>query len=200
MTRDVPPRLAGQVDRRDGLLPSAQHASAAAQWLAWWRHILAHLAQESVARRSVGDHKHERLHSAATRRGDFFDPPGFAALAGTPELRLAVTATYYDGVSWFGRWQPEPPPAGVTYGMKPPSEDVTPAGFRLAVIRDAAKSVASERRAPSGDLRAVAHVIDVEGYWSYLIAPGCRICSTDVAASPDAAGRFLRQVFGSLAL
>lgn len=105
---------------------------------------------------------------------------------------------YNGGLKWFGRRQPDPPPAGVTYGTEPPSEHVTPAGFRWTAIRDAAESVASERGVPAGDIRAVTHVIEVEGLWSYLIAPGCGICSTDVAASPDAAARYLREVFGSI--
>ncbi len=195
--QDVPPPLAGQIDRRDVLLRPAQHDSATGQWLAWWRQILTYLAEESVPRRSTNDHKHERLRSVARRRRDFFDPPDFAALAGAPELKLAVTATYRDGLKWLEHREPDPGPAGESYETEPPSEHVTPGGFRWTAIRDAAEHLASERGVPVGDLRAVAYVLEVEGLWSYIAGPGCAICSSGTATDPEAADRFLRRAFGS---
>ena len=77
------------------------------------------------------------------------------------------------------------------------SEHATPGGFRWTVIRDAAEGVVSERGVLIGDVRAATRVIEVDGLWSYLIAPGCGICSTSVAASPDHAARYLRDVFSA---
>ena len=48
---------------------------------------------------------------------------------------------------------------------------------------------------PVGDVTAAAYVLDVEGPWSYLAAPGCALCSVAVAVDPAAARRLLHDVF-----
>jgi hypothetical protein len=64
-------------------------------------------------------------------------------------------------------------------------------------VRDAAEATAAELGTPISDLTGYAHVLEVDGMWSYLAGPGCALCSAALAWDPLAAARLLRQVFSS---
>jgi hypothetical protein len=100
-------------------------------------------------------------------------------------LRPVVVATFEPGLAWLSRRQ------------SPQSSGSAPGAFHWPAIRDAAQNAAARRGLPLGELRAVVHVLHVEGLWSYLPAPGVAVCSAGTAASPDAATRLLAEAFGS---
>jgi hypothetical protein len=74
-------------------------------------------------------------------------------------------------------------------------EATTGGPFDWEAARNAAETVAAERKVPVSDLRAVVHVLDVEGQWSYLAAPGCALCSRSLTADPSAMALLLHDAF-----
>jgi hypothetical protein len=183
---DVPPRLARDVADCAGLLPPGQRAAAGQQWVIWWRRLVRQAVRE--ARRSVTpppagtdpDDVEARIWYRFAGRGDIFDPPDFKSLA--PPLQSAVTATFESSRGWSSY---EPGGAG------------KPEMFAWRLVRDAAESTAADLGIPVGDVRGYADVLDVEGLWSYLAAPGCALCSAAVAYDPVAAAGLLRELFSS---
>ena len=178
---DIPPSLSGEVARRGGLVSADKRDLAAQQWMTWWRRLLDQIAYEAV-------------HRSSDRRNEVFDPPDFHSLARMPALRSLVTGTYIEGRWWFRSRRPDLP-EGDTYSTE--DDDTTRGGFSRAMVRDTAELAAAGSRVPLGDLRAVVHVLAVDGLWSHLAGPGCAICSPGLAADPDAARQLLREVFGS---
>jgi len=100
-----------------------------------------------------------------------------------PELRAVASATFAaDGRSLMPR---EPP-------------DRTPPGaFDYQVVRAAAEGAIAEFGVDPGEIDGTVQVLDVQGAWSHLAAPGYALCSTQVAADPAAAAALLRNVFAS---
>jgi hypothetical protein len=182
----IPPPLAVALAGHAEVIDAGQRAVAAAQWAEWWGRLLGYGADE--AQRSEGEMGYEiteRLRLMAERRARAFDPPDFPSLSSTPELQNAVMATFEEGLDWHNRLRP---------GMKHPS----PAEFfGWEVVQNAAESVAAERGVSLGDLRAVVHVLDVEGLWSCLAAPGYALCSTSLTADASAMGLLLHDAFAS---
>jgi hypothetical protein len=112
-------------------------------------------------------------------REDVFDPPDFKSLA--PPLQSAVTATFESSLGWSSC---EP-------------GDAEPEIFAWRLVRDAAESTAADLGIPVGDVKGYADVLQVEGAWSNLAAPGCALCSAAVACDPVAASGLLRELFSS---
>ena len=116
------------------------------------------------------------------RREEVFDPPGFGSLAGMQPLQSAVTARFEIWAQWSR------------------SRRLSTGGsekFASPIVRYAAESTAADLGIPVGDLTGYAHVLEVEGFWSYLAGPACALCSATVASDPLAAARLLREVFSS---
>ncbi len=171
---DIPPRLAGIVPDYADVLPPGERAAAAQQWVAWWHRLLGQAVRE--ARQSVtplpagtdpDDFEAVMWHTFAGRE-DVFDPPGFGSLAGMQPLQSAVTATFEIPVQWsrLSRF--------CTRGSE---------RFPSPLVRDAAASTAADLGIPVGDLNGYAHVLELEGLWSYLAGPGCCLFGW-VAADP----------------
>jgi hypothetical protein len=182
---DVPPRLARDVPDYAGLLPPGQRAAAGKQWVIWWRRLVRQAVRE--ARRSATplpagidpDDVEARIWYRFAGREDVFDPPDFKALA--PPLQFAVTATFESSLGWSSY-----EPGGAE-----------PKRFAWRLVRDAAESTAADLGMPVGDVQGYADVLEVEGLWSYLAAPGCALCSAAVACDPVAAAGLLRELFSS---
>jgi hypothetical protein len=60
-----------------------------------------------------------------------------------------------------------------------------------------AEDVAFDRSVDLGDVRASAVVLDVEGSWWHLLAPGAVACSLAATAEPETAQLVLRRAFES---
>ena len=67
--------------------------------------------------------------------------------------------------------------------------------FAWRLVRDAAENAAAELGIPIGDVTAAVYVLDVDGPWSSLAAPGCALCSVAVAIDLPAARQLLHDVF-----
>ncbi|MFY9891731.1 MAG: hypothetical protein WAK71_25720 [Streptosporangiaceae bacterium] len=182
---DVPPRLARDVPDYASLLPPGQRAAAAQQWVIWWRRLVRQAARE--ARRSVTplpagidpDDVETRNWYRYAGREDVFDPPDFKSLE--PPLQSAVTATFKSSLGWSSY-----EPGGAE-----------PDRFAWRLVRDAAESTAADLGIPVGDVQGYADVLEVEGMWSHLPAPGSALCSAALACDPPAAARLLRELFSS---
>jgi hypothetical protein len=123
-----------------------------------------------------------RIRHRFAGREDVFDPPDFGSLAGMQPLQSAVVATFKFSLGWPSHQ---------------PGIEEEPERFALQVVLDAAESTAADLGIPVDDLSGYAHVLEVEGSWSYLAGPGCALCSAAVAYDPVAAARLLREVFRS---
>lgn len=183
---DIPPHLAAEPPSSDGLAQVDQQALAGQQWQTWWARLLRHVVSEAQRRwtEDIGD-LDERLITMGRDQEAVFDPPDFQTLADMPALRTVAVTTFSPGLEWMNR-RARPAAQGPKHGA-----------FPWEAVRNAAENAAAERRVPLSEIKAAVHVLDVEGLWSYLVAPGCAICSSATAANADAARRLLREVFGS---
>jgi hypothetical protein len=180
---DMPPQLAWDLPPHQSVVPAGQRAAAVMQWTEWWRRLLDYEVNE--ARESEFERDDDAAYRAemmASRHSDVFDPPDFESLAGTPVLQTAVRATFGAGLERYNE----------------------PSGQRLAsfpwdTVRNAAESTAHERGVPLSRMRAVVHLLEVRGLWSYIAAPGLALCSSSIAADHDTASAFLQEVFSSAA-
>jgi hypothetical protein len=80
---------------------------------------------------------------------------------------------------------------------QPGSRADRPEVFAYPIVRQAAESTAAVLGVPASELSGYAHVLEVEGLWSYLAGPGCALCSAALACDRQTAARLLREVFSS---
>ena len=179
----VPPPLAGAVPDRRGLLSPGERHEAGRQWTDWWTALLGvevHRQEESP------DPGHpaswQVLRAGRDRAGS---PPDFAALADRPALRRAVVDTFPEAHRWADRMR------GVG------DRDERGGCFPYRLVRQVAEDVAFDRGVDVGAVRASAVVLEVEGSWWHLPAPGAVVCSRGATAEPRTAHLVLRQVFES---
>ena len=180
---DIPPRLAGNLPGQAGVLTEAERGTAAGQWALWWRRLLAQAARESERERTTaGDlDPLARVQAIYAGREEVFDPPRFGSLADLPQLRPVAGAVFAHADRWWS-----------TRERTVPQES---GAFAWELVRDAAEDTAAELGISIGDVTAGVYVLDVEGSWSYLAAPGCALCSVAVAVDPPAARQLLHDVF-----
>jgi hypothetical protein len=182
-TPDTPPRLAWELPRHDNIFSAGQRATAAVQWTEWWRRLLTYVVNEAThSAIEADDDVAYRAQKMAMRHSEVFDPPYFESLADMTALQTAVRATFSEGLERYNE----------------PSEQRS-ASFPWETVQNAAESTVRTRGIPSSHIRAVVHLLDVEGLWSYIAARGCALCSSSIAANRDAAYEFLTQVFSSIA-
>lgn len=185
-SEEIPPHLAGELHSRDRLVPPSQEVLAARQWRTWWDRLLRHVvSQANQPEAECYPDLDDLLTTMRQDRQDVFDPPDFRTLADLPAARAVAVATFGPGLEWLNRQQ------------RLDVQGSRQQAFPSEVVRDTAESVAAERGVPLSELRATVHTLSVEGLWTYLVAPGCALCSSATAASPDAARQLLRGVFGS---
>ena len=185
-SRNIPPRLTWAVARHSAVLDADERAIAATQWAEWWGRLLAYVDDDAKwSEEERGHEVMERLRLMTERQAHIFDPPEFQSLASTPALRKAVITTFDEGLERFN--------------LSKSNMHASTAAESLDwdVVRNAAESVAAERGIPPGDLRAVIHILDVEGSWSYLVAPGCALCSASLATDRNATAIVVHDVFAS---
>ena len=180
---DIPPHLAGELPGQPGAATETERETAARQWVTWWRRLLAQAVREAL-RGNVPDGDQDPIawvQAIYAGRAGVFDPPRFGSMADLPQLRQVTGALYAPADQWWStRERTVPREAG---------------SFAWELVRDAAEDAAAELGIPIGDVTAAVYVLDVEGSWSYLSAPGCALCSVAVAVDPPAARRLLHDVF-----
>src|SRR5215469_5693544 len=86
---EVPPRLIGNLPATPAVVPDADRAAAAQQWLLWWRRMLGQAVQEVRVRQAEdpGQDLPTRINARASWQHEICDPPGFVSLTAAPELR-----------------------------------------------------------------------------------------------------------------
>ena len=180
---DIPPHLAGELPGQPGEAAEAGRETAARQWVTWWRRLLAQAVREAM-RGNAPDGDRDpiaRVQAIYAGREEVFDPPRFGSLADLPQLRPVAGAVFAHADRWWS-----------TRERTVPQES---GAFAWELVRDAAEDAAAELGISIGDVTAGMYVLDVEGSWSYLAAPGCALCSVAVAVDPPAAGQLLHDVF-----
>jgi hypothetical protein len=185
---DIPPPLTGDVPDDADVLPPGERTAAGQQWVVWWRRLVGQAARE--ARQSATalpagtdpDDFEAIIRHRFSGQDEVFDPPDFESLAGLQSLQTAAVSAF----GLWGRWS-----------HSQGDDGEAPEKFAWSVVRNTAETTAAELGIPVGDLNGYAHVLDVEGLWSYLVAPGCALCSAEVARDPQAAAGLLREIFSS---
>jgi hypothetical protein len=171
----VPPCLGVLDDERRDVLDEAGRAEAGAQWLRWWRGLVA---------------------AEATRRGspgevvqDSFWPGYDGSIAGLgpgdqSALQRAVAAAFDDGCSWLRRWRSAVP-------------ETDRMCFEWHLVRDVAEDVARRRQVSPGAVRGAVVVLRVEGNWWAGFGSGVAACSVACAQDPQIARDVLLEAFES---
>jgi hypothetical protein len=180
---DIPPPLTGDLPAEAGHLMEAERAAAAGQWVIWWRRLLAQAVGEAERERATAGDQDPlaRVQAIYAGRDEVFDPPRFGSLAELPQLHPVAAALYEHANQWWSNRERTLPQEG--------------GAFAWRLVRDAAEDAAAELGIPIGEVDAAAYVLDVEGSWSYLAAPGFAVCSVAVATDPSAARQLLHDVF-----
>ena len=175
----VPPRLAGMVPDRRDLLREEELRDAGRQWAGWWAAVLG---LEVHPQEPPGA---DTLRALGARRERVGSPPDFAALTERPALHRAVVETWREAHDWVGQRR-------LDY-----SGEQGQGCFPYLLVRQVAEDVAFDRSVDVGKVQARAVVLDVDGSWWHLLAPGTVVCSGAAAAEPETAQLVLRQAFES---
>lgn len=178
---DIPPRLSWDLPQSDSPFSLGQRGAAAVQWIEWWHDLLDYEVNE--ARQSeleLNDDPAYRAEMMASRQNAVFDPPSFNSLAAMPVLQTAVRARFAEGLERYNKWASQ-----------------SPDSFPHETVRNAVESTARMRGIQRGRTRAVVGLLDVQGLWSYILAPGLALCSSSTALDGDIACTFLQVVFNS---
>jgi hypothetical protein len=176
----VPSRLAGTVSDHRDVLREEERQDAGRQWASWWAAILS----LEVHSQESPDADLPALRGLAARRERAGSPPNFAALMDRPALHRAVVETFLEAHRWVSRER---------LGVRGEREGYFPYGL----VRQVAEDVAFDRSVDAGDVRANAVLLDVEGGWWHLLAPGTVLCSVAATTEPVVAQLVLRQAFES---
>jgi hypothetical protein len=178
----VPPPLAGDVPDHRGLLSEQDRQEAGLQWVDWWATVIGSAVE---ARQAGPDPDRDTMWQAlAARRERAGSPPDFAALADRPALHRVVAETFPEAHRWVSQ-------LGFEHREEPHG------CFAYRLVRQVAEDVAFDRSVNVGDMRASAIVLEVEGSWWHLLAPGTVLCSKAAAAEPSTAQLVLRSAFES---
>jgi hypothetical protein len=182
-TAEVPPRLLRQDSAIAVGLSEVDRGVAASDWLIWWRRMLDQAVREVRIRRAEDPARDAmtRLEARVSGRHEVCDPPDFASLRQMPELRAAAVAT----LPAYRAWR-----AGTS---RPSASAEEPFAWQL--VRDAAHEVAAGLGVPIDAMDAVAHVLDVDGLWSFVADAGCGACSVATSINTQAAAELLRELF-----
>lgn len=176
----VPPRSAGTVPDHRDLLREDQRRDAGRQWAGWWTAVM----DLEVLPEQPPDPGSPTSPGLRTQREGAGSPPDFAALSDRPALQRAVIETFAEAHRRLGQRRHDVPA-----GPQP--------CFPYRLVRQVAEDVAFDRSVDVADVRARAVVLDVEGSWWHLLAPGSVACSRAASAEPETAQLLLRQAFES---
>jgi hypothetical protein len=221
---DVPPPLApgwlaGGPPAGLAAVTSAARATAAGQWLTWWRRLVVATVAETRSRPPAGGDTAammDWLRARAARENASFDPPEFASLASTPELRAVVAASHAASRRGGSAATSEidiegGPDVGYRVPRRPFDHGAEQAGpgprprrgadrsgsFDYRLIRSIAEQTAADFGVPPDAIDGTAHVLDVQGSWWHVAAPGIVLCSPAVTTDAAGAAELLSAVFAS---
>lgn len=182
----VPPSLR-DVARGGTPDPQADPPALGSQWLGWWRGLVAFEVETfETVRAAQASHvpAQDWMRKLADAHAGVFDPPEFATLAGSPEMRDLAAGHHREALDWYA-------------GRSDPPRHSRPEipAISHAVIERAAGGVAAERGVDYDRLDAAVDVLDVSGFWSHLAARRYMLCSAELARDDDAAEDVVRRAF-----
>lgn len=175
----VPPRLAGTVPDHRDLLREDERRVAGRQWDGWWAAVLD-LQDQS---QHPPDADTARARRAGREQAGY--PPDFTALADRPALHRAVVDTWLHAHEWLSRRR-------LDFRLEQRG-----GCFEYRLIRQIAEDVAFDHSVHVGAVQGRAVLLDVEGSWWHLLAPGTVVCSTAATAKPERAQLVLRRAYES---
>lgn len=171
----LPPPLGIPDDERRDILDETGRAEAGAQWLRWWRGLVA---AEATERSRNGEGTPQSFWPGDDGRIGGLGPGDQSA------LQQAIAAAFNDGCSWLQRRRP----------LAPETER---ACFEWHLVRDVAEDVARRHQVSPDDVRGTAVVLRVEGSWWAGFGPGVTACSVACAQDPQTARDVLLETFES---
>jgi len=171
----LPPPLGVPDDEQRDVLDGAGRAEAGAQWLRWWRGLVA---AEAAERSSL-----EEVIRPSFWPGDDGRIAGLGP-GDQSALQQAVAAAFGAGCSWFDR-------------CRPPVPETEQACFEWHLVRDVAKDVARRHGVSPGAVRGTAVVLGVHENWWAGFGSGVTACSVACAQNPQTARDVLLEAFES---
>jgi hypothetical protein len=179
----IPPRLAGDIPDRSGLLDSVGRHEVIRDWPNWWNRAVVERATTQLGRRGVERGPWPR--EVDGRHRQVADPLEWSALSGQPALQEAARKLYIEGCQWFG--------SARRPFLPPLNRDI----FNWELVRDSAEATAADHGVSVGAINGCAFVLVVEGSWWELVSPGVVLCSVAAATAPDSTVAILEDVLAS---
>lgn len=182
----VPPRLLGEVGDHSEELAPDRRLLAGEEWLSWWNAILRLEGARENGTLGLPSGGIERVEALAGAYRGLLDWPDLDALADRPALREAVRLSQEDARQW--RIERSRDAALQERGIPPDAREL---------FRQSAEAVAQRLGVALDRLRAGLLVIDVEGDWADLSAPGVLVCSSAAANDSRRLATLIEEVFVS---
>jgi hypothetical protein len=206
---EVPPKLAGGVERIDLGFSSNEMAEASGGWTEWWRQYVQVEGLNQLGDRGVATSTEFRR-SCRAEIARVFDPRDFDHLAGCPSLQEAARRSCEQALVWWrdnrqnGRqalsvpssletldsWNQGIRRSGVTAPI-----DQNSSGWQS--MKDIAEAIMDDYQVGAQRVRAGVIVLAVEGIWSNIPQPGVLLCSEAAIADGPLYAAELRRAIES---
>lgn len=182
---DMPPALVDVPPDRSDTISASDRPGAAVRWARWWREQLAVEAAEQLVESPSAPKAFaawvRRSHEAREAAGA---PPDFGALSDVPALQRAASQLYPEAREHLDRrdraLSVPRPPASPPYAVS---------------ARDVVAAVADEQGVSPAALGAAVLVLDAEGAWWRVVAPGTVACTADCLEDATHTEAVLRAAF-----
>jgi hypothetical protein len=169
----IPPLLRGDVPDFSALVSNLDEREAAQSWTSWFERALS--VELDVLTES-------QTMSVDAARAQFFDPPEFVSLAGSPALRVLAQSSHREALRWS------------KYHSSLTSDSLRHA-LRDSVVAPVAWETCAARHVSPARLRASVLVLDVEGLWTSFPRAGVVACSVAVVRKAAHLQECLREAF-----
>jgi hypothetical protein len=164
---DIPPPLSGGVQPIELDSMTADQRDLALAWHMWWRRLVRVVGAAQLGRglSSLSSDDYRQAHLEA--RQSVMDPlDGFKSLSEYPALRSAAQRSWPQGYEW-----------SKTHGSSRFGRSST--GHGSPTRKMVAERVIEERHVSPERVNAAVIVLEVEGKWFHLAAPGILLCSEE---------------------
>ncbi len=182
---DIPPPLSGGVQPIELDIMTSDHRDLALAWQMWWRRLVRVIGATQLGR-GLGSFSRDGYRQAHFEaRQSVWDPlEGFKSLSEYPVLRSAAQRSWPQGYEW-----------SKTRGssrFRPSS-----AGHRSPTPKMVAEQVIEERHVSPDRVSAAVIVLEVNGRWFHLAAPGLLLCSEEFFFDDASFAQELKTTFES---
>lgn len=171
----IPPHLIGDVPDLSALASNLDEREAALAWTPWWERAL----DVEVAALTNGAGAAAPSDAA---RAQFFDPPEFTSLAGSPALRLLARTAHRESLRW-SKFHSSLVRDSLAYALKD------------SVVSSVVWETCADRHVSPAQLHASILVFDVEGLWTTYPRAGVLACSVGALRKETLVQECLREAF-----